>query len=83
MRDENVVAQIAHDARDAYDLDDREWLDRAQGAASALLAYVRRVAEAVGSVEGAEAHLEDRDDLPAEWKQPSRPVLRAVDQRPR
>lgn len=66
MRAENTVAQIAYDARDAFEQDDAEWIARAQAAARGLLEYMQRVADAVGSLEGARRHLEDRDDLAAE-----------------
>lgn len=79
MLAENTVAQIAHDARDAFEQDDVEWVGRAQAAVRALLEYMQRVADAVGSLDGARRHIEDRDDEPvAEPVAASKPSLKVV-----
>jgi hypothetical protein len=79
LHEERLVAPVAWDAQDAFAAEDDEWVERARSAANALLQYAARVAAAVGSKQGAAEHLDDRDDIPPEWRStPSRPTLRAV-----
>lgn len=79
FQNDNLVAQLAFDCCDAYDLGDHEWLDRARMAARDLSAYAARVQDTVASLDGARAHREDRDDLPAEMRAAPTRRLRAIE----